>query len=124
VIFGDADRSTPERGDDIVYGGAGADALYGGPGDDALTDWQPTSLDATAPADADLLRGGPGADFAGVSQGADHVFLGDGDDVVKLADDGVSDEISCGSGLDTVTYYGAIDTLDSLVDCEDVGLAE
>ena len=40
-------------GDDYLIGGAGADLLYGGPGDDTLTDWQPTSLDATAPADAD-----------------------------------------------------------------------
>ena len=74
-------------------------------------------------ADADVLRGGLGADFAGISQGADHVFLGEGDDEVKLADDGAVDTIRCGAGLDSVTYYGAIDPLDVLVDCEDVTLA-
>lgn len=51
------------------------------------------------------------------------MFLGDGDDVVKLADDGVSDAIDCGEGLDSVTYYGAMDPLDVLVSCEDVALA-
>ena len=111
-------------GDDYLIGGAGADLLYGGPGDDALTDWQPSSLDSTAPADADVLRGGLGADFAGISQGADHVFLGEGDDEVKLADDGAVDTVRCGTGLDSVTYYGAIDPLDGLVDCEDVILAQ
>lgn len=52
------------------------------------------------------------------------MFLGNGDDVVKLADDEVGDVIDCGPGLDAVTYYGGTDPLDVLVGCEDVELAE
>lgn len=52
------------------------------------------------------------------------MFLGEGDDVVKLAEDGMVDAIDCGAGLDSVTYYGTIDPLDVLVGCEDVALAQ
>jgi len=66
VIFGDADRSTPERGDDIVYGGAGADALYGGPGDDQVSGGTGDDFLYAWPqvrSGSDWLFGGPGRDW-------------------------------------------------------------
>ncbi|RYU15715.1 calcium-binding protein [Nocardioides iriomotensis] len=118
---GGNDRVVAGAGKDMAYGGAGDDVLRGGRDADALTDWVPTSFDSTGPADDDLLVGGAGADLVGITRGVDTVRAGAGNDLVKLAADGVADSVLCGPGRDRVLYYGlAVDPLDVLVGCERV----
>jgi hypothetical protein len=103
-----------------MFGGAGDDRIHGGPGADSLTDWVHTSFDADGPPDADALYGGLGDDFIGILEGEDLVVAGDGDDLVKLDDDGAADHVDCGPGDDRVIYYGPLDPRDVLVGCESV----
>jgi hypothetical protein len=96
-----ADTIHGYRGNDILRGKVGADHLYGGrgadrlyPGDDAQTD---------------VLRGGPGADTISArvgphGRGADRVYAGGGNDIVKLVEmfGWYTAYVDCGPGKDTL----------------------
>ena len=78
-----------EGGNDYLSGAAGDDTLYGGVGDDTLI----------GGAGADLLEGGAGQDYLQAGTGDDtYVFnLGDGQDVIY--EDGGTDKILFGAGI-------------------------
>ena len=77
----------------VVDAGAGNDRVYGGPGDDELD-------------------GGPGDDRLIGGPGKDTFFGNEGNDTIRSRD-GVSEQVSCGPGKDSV--YA--DTTDVLSDC-------
>jgi Ca2+-binding RTX toxin-like protein len=103
------------NGSDLLLGEGGGDRVYGGPGNDELQDWQ---QEFGGPEDTDFLYGGPGNDHLGVGNGKDQAFGGKGNDTFTTRADGNADLINCGPGWDVVTYKGARDRRDTLVNCE------
>jgi hypothetical protein len=139
-------------GDDTLEGDGGADDLAGGDGTDAVTypeataqritldgvrdDGAPGELDNVRPdvenvaagpgndeivgsAAANVLDGGAGDDRLDGGAGIDSFFGGAGADTL-LARDGLKESVDCG----TQTDGGEGDTIDQLVDCENVALSD
>lgn len=82
-----------EAGDDIFTGGQGNDRMFGG-------------------SDADAFDIG-GVETTTISEGADVIDAGSGDDEA-FEDDGFVDTIKCGPGTDTVI----VDSFDKTTSCE------
>jgi Ca2+-binding RTX toxin-like protein len=98
-------------GDDWIHGGPGKGVqLKGGAGDDRI--WGGTGRDR--------VRGHGGDDAVIPGAAVDDVDTGNGRDRLILRDDGVSDEVACGPGIDLVEYLDAQDPLDVLAGCERV----
>jgi Ca2+-binding RTX toxin-like protein len=83
------------KGQDGIYGGAGADTMTGGQGNDRLA----------GDTGEDALRGGADDDFLAGQQGDDRLEGGDGDDEL-YGDDG-SDIPNGGRGVDMFTIWAA-----------------
>jgi Ca2+-binding RTX toxin-like protein len=90
---------------DVLTGGQGSDTLNAGPGNDELF-----GEDGN-----DTIAGGTGDDKITGGEGADTITGGDGADQISSRD-GIADKVDCGPGADSVTA----DTIDEVVDCEDV----
>ena len=84
-------------GRNTFYGAGGSDKLYGRGGSDTL--WGDDMDDA--------LSGGAGKDY---------LYGGSGNDTISAVDNETDGIISCGSGIDTVSYDGNLDVVAS--DCE------
>lgn len=84
---GENDSVRGDHGSDTINGGRGSDSLEGGMGDD-------------------LLRGGSGHDTLVGDEGRDTLMGGKGNDVIRLGYGVEADEISGGSGTDTVVFEG------------------
>jgi Ca2+-binding RTX toxin-like protein len=121
-LYGDSSGG-PETGgvggDDRIRGGRSGDLLWGGPGQDRVIGGSGNDTLAGGPG-KDVILGGPGPDewegFA-FDNGADRVLLGTGRDLASVSNDGASDLIDCGPGLDSVQQIGT-DPLDEYVRCE------
>lgn len=87
---------TGNQGNNRLDGTAGNDVIRGLEGNDALY----------ARAGNDQMYGGAGRDRAYDGAGNDRVFLGSGNDLVSTSSGG-SDTFDGGSGVDTISYYGA-----------------
>jgi serralysin len=111
-----------DRGDDVVYFGAGdnffngaqdSDRAYGGPGNDWIrTGLGDDFIDGGAGDDYlvgvdgdDTIYGGPGNDRIGGLDGNDTIFSGEG-----------NDRVACGNGKDEATITSG----DKPIDCETV----
>jgi len=116
-----------EPGDDYVRGGSGRDELVGdaelSPGNDRI--YGDSGDDVLSGENgSDYLNGGRDDDTIyalralGTNlEGRDTIRGGTGDDVI-YANDGVVDNIDCGTGTDEVTYDSGIDVV--AADCEDL----
>jgi predicted chitinase len=94
-------------GDDTIFGEEDNDTLYGGPGDDHLE----------GNLGADVLWGGDGNDHLIGGFGRDDLHGGDGNDVLT-ADDGFTDQITCGAGDDDLAVLDWRDELTADHGCE------
>jgi Ca2+-binding RTX toxin-like protein len=87
-------------GDDTMSGGSGGDRMNGGPGADGLNGGAGRDVMSGGPGD-DTLLGRAGADRLVGGSGRNRISGGAGDDGIDARGGGV-DQISCGSGRDTV----------------------
>jgi hypothetical protein len=101
VTFVDVEDATGSPGPDTItgsdagnrlVGSGGIDDLRGGLGADTLL----------GGVDGDALNGGEGEDVVVGGPGIDTLAGGGGDDEILAAADGVSDDIRCGAGVDSV----------------------
>jgi Ca2+-binding RTX toxin-like protein len=116
------DRIFGRGGDDLIKGKKGRDRLSGNAGDDTLEGGKGKDKLRGGPG-KDILLGGPGNDRMVGGGGANQLNMRDGveqgspgNDVID-ARNGVSDEIDCGAGNDTVYVDRAED---GVYDCETV----
>jgi hypothetical protein len=133
-VAGDIENVIGGNSDDVIAGGPGANHIQGGPGNDSIAGEQDPTFDPTV--GNDNLEGGDGNDSINGGDGDNQLDGGNGNDVIQggfgsdrfiggagndtlQADDGVFDQLSCGSGTDS----GTADP-DDLVnsDCESISL--
>ncbi|MHA6318296.1 Ig-like domain-containing protein [Altererythrobacter sp. CAU 1778] len=88
------DTLTGNDGNDIILGGAGTDEIFGNADDDTLY----------GEAGADTISGGSGRDTISGGGDADTIDAGEGDDIILGDDDGASDAIDGGAGVDRLDY--------------------
>lgn len=112
--LGGADRVFGFGGDDCLAGGGGNDRLFGGDGDDKL---RGDSGDDRLYGDAgdDYLSGGAGNDVIKGGAGTNRYFGRAGNDRI-YADNGVAEQVNCGSGRD----WARVDDADTVASCERV----
>jgi Ca2+-binding RTX toxin-like protein len=132
-----ADALTGEGGDDTLSGGQGADAMSGGAGSDTVTyegldvpvrvtldgaaDDGAAGEGDNAQADVENIVGSDKNDVLSGSAAANSITGGPGNDTIDVRDHG-PDEVSCGTGLDSVVA-DASDAIDpSAGTCEAVDL--
>jgi Ca2+-binding RTX toxin-like protein len=138
-----ADTLNGAAGDDTLVGGSGGDALNGGADTDSVS-YNPESRDVSVTAgaggaddgvididngtvgnqtegdnvaaDVESIAGGGGDDILVGGTGAGSIIGNGGNDVLNGGADTVSDTISGGSGLDTVSYAGRVAAVDVTLD--------
>ncbi len=89
-------------GDDLIWGGDGDDDLFGGSGNDTIEGGAGNDYIMGGSGDDDLF-GGDGDDTLSGGIGADELFGGAGNDLFLMANDGASDFVSGGEGMDTLS---------------------
>lgn len=93
-------------GPNVLIGGPGADTVRGRAGDDTLWGEDPTVVTGGF---RDRIDGGPGNDLIGLPRG--YVWEGDLSGTVEDKPDGRVDTVTCGGGVDGVSYAGPEDVL-------------
>lgn len=107
-----------KRGSDYLFGGDDDDSLYGGRGRDYLEgDDGSDYLSAGTDYRRDVIDGGSGYDTIEVS-GSDDVWAGSDGDTVYVDWANSDMDIDCGSGYDTVYFYGYYPSGVSTSSCE------
>jgi hemolysin type calcium-binding protein len=133
-VAGDIENVIGGNSDDTIAGGRGDNHIQGGAGNDSIVGEQDPTFDPTV--GNDNLEGGDGNDSLNGGDGDNQLDGGNGNDVIQggfgsdrfiggagndtlQADDGVFDQLSCGSGTDS----GTADP-DDLInpDCEAISL--